>query len=140
MRALVRVAACVVIAAGITAGPAFADTHDGDQVKFVKGKFDTPVSRVEVESDWAARGCRVNRYDAEPGWAKEEHFHELDTLLTVAEGRLEMVVEGQRFVLEPGDEIFSPRQTAHSLKNLDDGFTVLFHGYVGAKAGGTPSP
>ena len=117
-----------IIAAGITVGPAFADSHDGNQSKFVKARFDTPVSQTYVKQNWIERGYYIKRYDAEPGWVLEEHYHVYDWLLTVAEGRLEMTVEGQRFVLEPGDEIFTPHQTVYSKRNLHDGFTMFLYG------------
>ena len=128
MKTFVRVLDGAMIAAGITAGPAFADSHDGDQPKLVEAQFDTPVSLADVKRDWEARGYYTKRYDAEPGWAQEEHYHGFDRLLTVVEGRLEMTIEGQRFVLEPGDEIFMPRRTVNSKRNLHNGFTMLLYG------------
>ncbi len=128
MKTFVRVVAGAMIAAGITAGPAFADSHEGNQPKLVKTQFDTPVSFADVKRDWEARGYYTKRYDAEPGWAQEEHYHGFDRLLTVVEGRLEMTIEGQRFVLEPGDEIFTPHRAVNSKRNLHDGFTMFLYG------------
>jgi len=131
MKTLVRVVASAIIAAGITVGPAFADSHDGDQPKLVKAQFDTPLSFAEVKQDWTERGYYTRRYDAEPGWAQEDHYHAFDELVTVVEGRLEMTIEGQRFVLEPGDEIFNPGRAVHAMRNLDDGFTMMLYGFLG---------
>ena len=129
MKTFVRVVAGAMIAAGITAGPAFADSHDGDQPKLVKAQFDTPVSRADVKRDWEARGYGARRYDAEPGWAQDDHYHAFDELVTVVEGRLEVTIEGQRFVLEPGDEIFNPGRAVHAMRNLDNGFTMMLYGF-----------
>lgn len=52
---LARVMAFAVVAVGVV-GPAFAATRNGNQPKFIKGKYDVPVSRDEVKQDWVARG------------------------------------------------------------------------------------
>ena len=49
--------------------------------------------------------------------------------MTVAEGRLEVTVAGSRFVAEPGDEVFIPKGTLHSVKNVHVTATRWLYGY-----------
>jgi mannose-6-phosphate isomerase-like protein (cupin superfamily) len=42
---------------------------------------------------------------------------------------MEFVFGGQRFVVEPGDELFYPAYTVHSARNLYEGTTQMMESY-----------
>ena len=44
-------------------------------------------------------------------------------------GRLELTIGGQRLVAGPGDEVFIPQGTVHSVKNIHDPATYWLYGY-----------
>jgi quercetin dioxygenase-like cupin family protein len=50
-------------------------------------------------------------------------------LVTVAEGRLELVIGERRLTAQPGDEVFIPKGAVHSVKNVHHATTRWFYGY-----------
>lgn len=137
MNNLARVMAFVVIAVGVMVGPASADTDDANQPKFIKGKFDVPVSRDDVMKHWTARGYFSPEVELKSqGWSSErpnrvrgEHTHPWNLLFTVVVGRMEFIIEGQRFVVEPGDELFYPAYAVISARNIYDGDSQMLVSY-----------
>ncbi|PYO33719.1 MAG: hypothetical protein DMD86_10260 [Candidatus Rokuibacteriota bacterium] len=52
---------------------------------------------------------------------KGEHTHPVHIIVTMIVGRMEFIIAGQRFVVEPGDELLYPAHAVHSARNLHDG-------------------
>ena len=75
----------------------------------VREKFSQPFTEREVAADWRARGFSCGRFVEPPGRAWNDFVHHTNELVTVAEGRLEMTIAGNKIVVEPGDEVFIPR-------------------------------
>jgi mannose-6-phosphate isomerase-like protein (cupin superfamily) len=93
---------------------------------FTKGKFAVPISHENVKQDWAARGYSNPRTESYPqGWSRGEHTHPVSLIMTLLTGRMEFTFGAQHFVLEPGDELFYPANTAHSAKNISDSVTQM---------------
>ena len=97
-----------------------------------KGKFPTPVDRSAVAADWRARGFSCDLFVDPPGRAWNDFVHRNNELVTVAEGRLEITVNGERVVAEPGDEIFIPGGRLHSVRNIGAASTRWLYGYDGS--------
>ena len=95
----------------------------------VKRKFGCPVDGVAVAADWRARGYSCDLFVDPPGREWNDFVHARNELVTVAEGRLEVTVAGSRFVAEPGDEVFIPKGTLHSVKNVHVTATRWLYGY-----------
>ena len=95
----------------------------------VRKKFNLPFSEREVAADWRARGFSCGRFVDPPGRAWNDFVHRTNELVTVAEGRLEMTIAGNKIVVEPGDEVFIPRGARHSVKNIHRGITHWYFGY-----------
>jgi mannose-6-phosphate isomerase-like protein (cupin superfamily) len=107
-------------------GPGLSDTQESNPATFTKGKFAVPVNRDAVTADWAARGYShpvVKPYAH--GRSKGDHTHSVHLVMAVVTGRIEFLIAGQRFVVEPGDEIFYPAHTVHSARNLHDGTSQM---------------
>ena len=97
---------------------------------FIKGKFAVPISQEVVKADWTARDYSDPKIQYYPqGWAREAHTHPVNLILTIVTGRMEFVFGGQRFVVEPGDELVHPAYTVHSARNLYDGTTQMMESY-----------
>jgi quercetin dioxygenase-like cupin family protein len=82
-----------------------------------------------VIRDWKARGYDCRPFVDPPGQEWNNFVHQTNELVTVAEGRLEMTVASQRFMVEPGDEVFIPKGVVHSVKNSNNVTTRWFFGY-----------
>ncbi len=94
-----------------------------------RNKFPTPVDRDLVADDWRARGYSCGLFVDPPGQQWLDFVHDCNELVTVLEGRLEMRIGDQRFVMEPGDEVIIPRDAVHSVINAHDGVTKWLYGY-----------
>lgn len=94
-----------------------------------KGKFAAPVDRARVASDWRNRGYSCDLFVDPPGREWNDFVHSTNELVTVAEGKLEVIIAGERHVAAPGDEVFIPKNARHSVKNIHSGATRWLYGY-----------
>ena len=130
MHTCAQVVVCVVLAVSVMGGPVLADSHGSNQATFTKGKFAVPISRDDVTADWTARD--YSKPEVKPyaqGWSKGEHTHPEHIIITVVAGRMEFIMAGQRFVVEPGDELFYPAHAVHSARNLYDGTSQMMSSF-----------
>lgn len=100
----------------------------------VRGKFPVPVRFEAVAADWRRRGFSCAAFEDPPGRAWRDFAHDCDELVAVSEGRLQLTLEGEETVLEPGDEALIPRRCRHSVANVAAGRTVWLYGYGGSAA------
>ncbi len=94
-----------------------------------RGKFAAPLDRAAVAADWRARGYSCSAFVDPPGRCWEDFVHDCNELVTVVEGRLEMVVAGETVSAEPGDEVFIPEGARHSVRNTHHDAAVWLYGY-----------
>ena len=104
---------------------AIVEAPAGDAPVLVKGKFETPVNLESVVADWKARGYSdwVSSWK-EKGWSSERTYFK-NCVRAVLAGRMEYIIDGQRFVLEPGDEFFYPANAMQTARNLSDGVSKM---------------
>ena len=95
----------------------------------VKGKFSASVDRARVARDWEERGYSCDLFVDAPGREWNNFVHSTNELVTVAEGKLEVTIAGERHAAAPGDEIFIPKNARHSVKNIHSGTTRWLYGY-----------
>jgi len=92
-------------------------------------RFPMPLDRQAVAAAWRDRGFSCHRFVDPPGQEWLDFVHACNELVTVIEGRLRLEVAGQWVEAGPGDEVFIPRNTNHSVVNAHDGTTVWLFGY-----------
>ena len=130
MKKMPHAVVVAVMAVSVIVGPGLADPDVDNRPTFTKGKFAVPISRDDVTADWMARGYskpEVKPYA--PEWSRGEHTHPVDIIITVVVGQMEFIIAGQRFVVEPGDEIFYPAHVVHSARNLYDGTSQMMSSF-----------
>ena len=113
----------------VLAAPLAVGAQDCALPTFSKGKFTVPLDRDAVRAEWASRGygdITVKPYARE--WSRGEHTHPVHLVFTLVTGRAEFRMTGQRFVLEPGDELCYPANTVHSARNLFEGTSEMMEG------------
>ena len=111
-----------------------AGNQDGTEPHLVKGKFALPLNAGEIREQWAALGYRQCQIESkDKGWTsdrperhKGEHTHPWYTLFAGEAGQMEFIIRGQRFVLEPGDELYYPKDAVIAATNLHDGRSAWF--------------
>ena len=95
----------------------------------VAGRFRPPVSRAAVAADWQARGYDCQNWVDPPGQLWKGFVHPTNELVTVVEGRLEIVVDGARLEAGPGDEVFIPSGARHDVRNIGGTTARWLFGY-----------
>jgi quercetin dioxygenase-like cupin family protein len=86
------------------------------------GELSEQALRRKLES----QGYSVSRYVYSPGTHFPEHTHGVDKIDAVVSGQFELIVNGERAVLEPGDWIAVPRGVRHIATVLGDEPVVSF--------------
>ena len=80
------------------------------------GRLTVAVKTTAIDSAGAYTLCEALE---PPGWSAALHRHDTyDETHIICEGRYECQLGDQRLTLEPGDIMFVPRGTAHSVKNI----------------------
>ena len=111
-----------------------ASGQDGTEPYFVKDKFWLPLNTDEIREQWKTLGyheCelegKVKGWTSDrPGRHKGEHTHSWYALFVGKTGKMEFIIQEQRFVLEPGDELYYPKDAVIAAKNLHDGRSEWF--------------
>lgn len=116
----------LIMATGMVIAATHADIKDINTQIFTKHKFAAPVNTNDVRASWHTRGYG-DFYERSymKGWSRDAHTHDWDILLTLVEGQMEFVIEGKRYVVEPGDELFYPANAVISARNLYGGWSVM---------------
>jgi len=96
---------------------------------FLSGKFSSPVKFERVAADWGSRGYSCDWFSDPPGQEWNNFVHSCNELVTVIEGKLQMTVNGEVFLVKPGDEVFIPSGARHSVKNMHSSTTRWLYGY-----------
>ncbi len=94
-----------------------------------KGKFPLPLDRDAIAWEWRQRGYGCDLFVDPPGQEWLGFVHSTNELVTVVEGVLEVRCNGQIAILEPGDEIFIPKNGVHDVINRYNGVTKWLYGY-----------
>ena len=92
-------------------------------------KFPRPVSAAAVRADWRGRGFTCETFVDPPGRERNDFVHGTDELVTVIEGRLRGLMNGNTHEIEAGDELFIPKGIRHSVHNAHRGTTRWLFGY-----------
>lgn len=95
----------------------------------IRHKFRRPVDQGEVVRDWIQRGFSCEAFTDPPGQEWRHFVHDTNELVTVVEGRLDVTLHGENYLLEPGDELLIPRGAEHTVRNLHTGKTRWLYGY-----------
>ena len=94
-----------------------------------RAKFSDPLDIASVEQDWRQRGYSCHRFEDPPGQVWRDFVHRTNEVVMISEGRLEVEIDGKGLLANPGDKVFIPRDTMHTVDNTADGRTVWLFGY-----------
>ncbi len=89
----------------------------------------TYVDRNQVEKDWKARGFSCDLWVDPPGQVWKDYVHDVDELLMVLEGELELEMQGKTFRPKVGEEVFIPARTLHTVRNVGNTTSRWLYGY-----------
>ncbi|MCP4294329.1 MAG: cupin domain-containing protein [Proteobacteria bacterium] len=94
-----------------------------------KEKFILPLQREEVAASWHERGYSCDLFIDPPGQEWNDFVHPTNELVIVVSGQLKMEMEGEVFVVNPGDEVYIPKMVNHSVINIYHDTTYWLYGY-----------
>lgn len=86
-------------------------------------------SKNEILKDWSSRGFSCDLWTDPPGQVWENYRHEVEELIYILEGDLELEVSGKKQTLHKGDEAFIPAQANHSVRNIGGTEARWLYGY-----------
>src|SRR5688572_10546640 len=82
--------------------------------------LDGPFSGEALRRRIEGAGYVVSRYVYGPGTHFPEHTHDVDKIDAVVSGQFQLTVEGQPYILGPGDSMAIARGVRHSATVLGD--------------------
>ena len=83
----------------------------------------------QIKEDWNSRGYSFGVFRDPPGQVWADFVHRTDELVVLAEGELEVEVEGKMQLPQIGEEVFIPANAVHKVRNVGQINNVWFFGY-----------
>jgi mannose-6-phosphate isomerase-like protein (cupin superfamily) len=84
---------------------------------------------ASVEEAWRARGFGCDLWTDPPRKVWKDFTHNVDELLMVVEGELEVEIDGAPHRRAPGDEVFIPARALHTVRNVGGATARWLYGY-----------
>jgi quercetin dioxygenase-like cupin family protein len=94
---------------------------------FRRNAYGVPVSREAVAADFP--GFSFGVFADPPGQVWADFTHDTDEFVVVAEGDMEIEVDGETARCGPGDLVLIPARAAHTLRTSRAGGSTWFYGY-----------
>ena len=82
-----------------------------------------------IKQDWDTRGYSFGVFRDPPGRVWADFVHKTDELVVLAEGEIELEIEGKVERPKIGTVVFSPANTLHTVRNVGQRNNVWFYGY-----------
>lgn len=73
---------------------------------------------LRVREDWKDRGFSCNIWTDPPGQVWADFVHDVDELVMLIEGEIELSFQGKTIRPNIGQEILVPAHTRHTVKNI----------------------
>jgi quercetin dioxygenase-like cupin family protein len=87
------------------------------------------TNRDQIEQEWKSRGFSCGLWTDPPGQIWENYVHDVDELIVVLEGKIELQTAGLTQCPEPGEEVLIPAHTVHTVRNVGDTTARWLYGY-----------
>ncbi|MBI3549793.1 MAG: cupin domain-containing protein [Elusimicrobia bacterium] len=82
-----------------------------------------------VLKSWSNRGFSFGVWSDPPGRVLKDYVHEVDKLILVLEGSVEIEIGGKVAALKPGKEVLVPAKTVHTVRNKGKNPSRWLYGY-----------
>src|SRR3990167_3442873 len=83
----------------------------------------------KVEKNWKSRNFSCGLWEDPPGQTWEGYVHEVDELLMVLEGELELEISGKLVHPKINEEILISAKAVHSVRNVGKRVSRWLYGY-----------
>lgn len=79
---------------------------------------------IKVKPMYGAENMVMIKMHLPPGAGSPPHTHEHESLCYVVQGRVQVVIEDETYVLEAGDVCRHPEGVVHGIQGLDDSIVL----------------
>ena len=83
------------------------------------------MDQEKIKKDWDSRGYSFGIFKDPPGKIWADFVHRTDELVVLAEGEIEIEIEGKSKQPQIGDEVFIPANAIHTVRNIGKTNTIL---------------
>ena len=86
----------------------------------------TKLSLYQLKQNWDSRGYTFGIFKDPPRQVWADYVHKTDELVVLAEGEIEIEIEGKSQRPQIGEEVFIPASTLHTVRNVGN---VWYYGH-----------
>ena len=83
----------------------------------------------KIKESWRSRGYSFGVFQDPPKQVWANFVHKTDELVVVAEGEIEIEIEGKVHQPRIGEEVFIPANASHTVRNIGSKGNVWYYGY-----------
>ena len=83
----------------------------------------------QIKHDWNSRGYSFGVFRDPPGHVWADFVHKVDELVVLAEGEIEVEIEGKAQRSQIGKEVFIPANAVHTVRNVGQMNNIWYYGY-----------
>ena len=87
------------------------------------------MNSEQIKKDWNSRGYSFGIFKDPPGQVWPDFVHKTDELVVLAEGKIEIEIEGQSQQPSIDEEVFIPANAMHTVRNVGKRNKVWYYGY-----------
>ena len=84
----------------------------------------------QIKKEWYSRGFSFGVFKDPPGKVWADFVHMTDELVVLAEGEIEIEIEGNSQQPAIGDEVLIPANAIHTVRNIGQTNNVWYYGYA----------
>jgi mannose-6-phosphate isomerase-like protein (cupin superfamily) len=90
------------------------------------------MDQEKIKKDWAVRAYSFGIFKDPPGKVWADFVHRTDELIVLAEGEIEIKIEGKSEQPTIGREVIIPANVIHTVSNVGKTNNVWYYGYKNA--------
>ena len=87
------------------------------------------MNQEQIRKNWESRGYSFGVFKDPPGQVWADFVHRTHELVVLAEGEIEIEIEGKFQQPQIGDEAFVPANAIHTVRNIGKTNNVWYYGY-----------
>ena len=83
----------------------------------------------QIKQDWHSRGYSFGVFSDPPGQVWADFVHRTNELIVLAEGEIEVEIEGESQRPQIGEEVYIPANAVHTVRNVGQRNNVWYYEY-----------
>lgn len=91
------------------------------------------MDSAKIKSSWSTKGFSFRIWEDPPHQIWEDYRHDVDEILMLAEGEIEITLAGKALKLKVGEEILIPAGVKHTVHNTGEMNNRWYYGYRRSK-------